>query len=677
MKKLRPLIWLFLTGSMLQITAQNAPISTVGDEVTTGTSVVVPITAVNFTNVASCNLQLVYNPSIATCTGVTKGSVLPGGLSINISTPGLIRFGWYNFPGVTLPDNSIIFNLTFTKVSGGTSYVAWDETYADRQWSDGDFFPLNDLPFEDFYHDGSVTFQTDAPITIAPEITACPGNIIDIPVTVQNFNDIGALSLTLHFNASALQFQSYTNNSSFPGLGVLNPNTGVITAAGFSTTTGITIPYDGVLFTLHFLYIGGTTNLTWFDDGESCEYTGPPFFYEVLNDSPTSAFYINGEVTESCISEWTGNVDDDWFKTGNWTQGVPYNFGDAIIPLVDPNPYPVIEGNAICRDADIASGASLTIQATGTLSVLGDISNDGELIIKSSATGTGSLIHSTPGVNAKVERYLTSSLWHYTSIPVSNAMSFVFLDIYLRTFDEPTYTWNPWIIPTNIPLEVMLGYAAWVAGTTPATVTYSGLLNTGSQSISVTRNSSLDNPGWNLVGNPFPSALDWDAASGWDKSSVDNTIYFYRGNSGQSNYKYYIGAGGGTPSVGVNEGTNQIPAMQGFFIQATGDGVLSVNNNARIHSSQEFWKKTETNDIPIIRLKAELNGLADETVVRFFPGASLNFDNDKDAYKLFGNGHPQIYSITPDQTELAVSTLPDYNDETMVPVGFIPALAGL
>jgi hypothetical protein len=677
MKKIRLSLLILGVVSTVFLTAQNAPIATIGNAVSTGTTITVPVTAVNFINMASGNQEFYYDPSIATATSVTIGPSMVGGLAINIETPGVITVGWYTYPGITLPDNSVIFNLAFSKVAMGTTIVQWNTAYLNRNWGDGNFTVLNDNPFEDYYINGSATFQGEAPITIAPVMTACPGSNIQVPITVLNFNTIGAVSLTMYFNAAVLQYQSFTNSGPFPGLQIQNPSAGVITVSGFVTNAGVTLPDNAAFFTLNFAYLGGTTGLNWFDNGESCEYTGPPMLYPVLVDTPTSTYYIDGEISELCLSQWTGNVDDDWFETGNWTQGVPYNLGDAIIPNVDPNPYPVIEGNAICRDADIASGASLTIQTSGALTVLGDISNVGELIIKSSAAGTGSLIHSTPGVNAKAERYLTPGLWHYTSVPVSNAMSFVFLDIYLRTFDEPTYTWNPWIVPTNIPLEVMLGYAAWVEGTTPATVLYSGLLNTGSQSIGVTRNSSLDNPGWNLVGNPYPSALDWDAASGWDKTSVDNTIYFYRGNSGQGNYKYYIGAGGSTPSVGVNEGTNEIPAMQGFFVQATGNGVLSVNNDARIHSSQEFWKNAETNDVPLIRLKAELNGLTDETVVRFFPGASLNFDNDKDAYKLFGSGHPQIYSVTPDQTELAVSTLPDYNDETSVPVGFTAALEGM
>ena len=34
--------------------------------------------------------------------------------------------------------------------------------------------------------------------------------------------------------------------------------------------------------------------------------------------------------------------------------------------------------------------------------------------------------------------------------------------------------------------------------------------------------------GFNLVGNPYPSAIDWDAASGWTKTNIDNAVYYFK-----------------------------------------------------------------------------------------------------------------------------------------------------
>lgn len=433
------------------------------------------------------------------------------------------------------------------------------------------------------------------------------------------------------------------------------------------------------------MWQSSTDGISWTDimhslnTYETNALTMPTQFRAVVQSGPCAPLNST-PVTVDIWDEgnWFGKSDEDWNNEENWCYGIPTATSDVVISGEAVFNPVVGEGDGTCKDLTIGEGASVTINAGYALTVSGALSNSAGsngLVIKSDASGTGSLIHSTPDVDARVERYLTPDLWHYTSVPISDALSGVFMDIYLRTFDEPTYSWNPWIVPTDIPLEVMLGYAAWVSGE-PLTVSFEGKLNTGNHSINVTRNNSLDNPGWNLVGNPYPSALDWNAVAGWNKTNVNNTIYFYSGNGGLSYYKYYIGSGGEIPDIGVNDGTNEIPAMQGFFVHASSDGSLSVNNNARIHSTQSYYKNDNA-EIPVIRLQAEGNGLTDETVIRFFAGADLNFDGDFDALKLFGNGHPQIYSVTPDQTELAISTLPGYDEETVVPIGFMAASEGL
>lgn len=138
----------------------------------------------------------------------------------------------------------------------------------------------------------------NAPLTYIPEIYACAGVNIDIPVTVSDFNDIGAISLTIHFNESSLVYSSFTNDSNFPGLAAFTPSPGVITLAGFDANSGISLPDNTVLFTLHFTFIDGFSNLSWYDDGPSCEYAGVAPMYNTLNDFPQEAYYINGSTTE-------------------------------------------------------------------------------------------------------------------------------------------------------------------------------------------------------------------------------------------------------------------------------------------------------------------------------------------------------------------------------------------
>lgn len=333
---------------VINIHAQNAPISTIGEFAGTDVNVVVPVTAIGINDIGSCNLQFLYDPAVATCVSVSKGPQLPGTIAYNIDVPGIITLGWYTWPGTTLTDNSVIFELGFTKVCSGASALAWDVSYTDRQWSDGSSVVLNDLPFGEFYLNGSLAFLENSPVTTAPVISSCSGGSIDVPITVSAFNSIGAISLTLQFNDASLTYDSFTNDSGFPGLYVYNPNSGVITAAGFSVDSGVSLPDGAVLFTLHFNSVSGSTALEWFDDGISCEYAGPPPDYSVLNDIPQESYYIDGFITE------------------------------LVAPTISEQPVSpdtVIAGSGIASFVVLASGSNLQYQWQEFITSWSDITN--------------------------------------------------------------------------------------------------------------------------------------------------------------------------------------------------------------------------------------------------------------------------------------------------------------
>jgi len=87
------------------------------------------------------------------------------------------------------------------------------------------------------------------------------------------------------------------------------------------------------------------------------------------------------------ITTWLGTIDDDWYKAGNWSAGVPTLALDAYVPLgqnisrIDP-----ANGiGAICR--------SLQLQGDGILKLVsdGDLDIEGDAII-GNGTGTAALV---------------------------------------------------------------------------------------------------------------------------------------------------------------------------------------------------------------------------------------------------------------------------------------------
>ena len=175
MKSFRYLISLIILLTSGFLSAQNAPITTMGTAVSTDTFVIIPVTVVNFTNIGGYLFSITYDTAITRVNNnpysVVMGSGYSGSINVNLSTPGLINIGWFTFPGVTLPDNHVILNIRFSRKSSGTSpihFVPGVEGY----W-DGYYTLLNQMPFSNYYNDGSVTFisDTDAPKTTAPTRT--------------------------------------------------------------------------------------------------------------------------------------------------------------------------------------------------------------------------------------------------------------------------------------------------------------------------------------------------------------------------------------------------------------------------------------------------------------------------------------------------------------------------
>jgi hypothetical protein len=184
------------------------------------------------------------------------------------------------------------------------------------------------------------------------------------------------------------------------------------------------------------------------------------------------------------------------------------------------------------------------------------------LHIKSTAAGSGYLVDQNVNgdidiTGAKtVERYLTPNVWHNTSSPVSNASTSVYSGTDLIFYYDETLIlndWNfGWVMMYPSALVPFRGYDVYFY-TNPVTASYTATaaqnVNTGPYTFGVTLTNS--NPteipshkGWNLAGNPYPSPVDWLAASGWDKSDINDAKYIWDG--ANDIYTIYVGWGRGS-----------------------------------------------------------------------------------------------------------------------------------
>ncbi|MBL7905357.1 MAG: hypothetical protein JNL22_10085, partial [Bacteroidales bacterium] len=335
MKKTTLILCILLVAIAPRLVGQNAPIATAGNVITTGSTVILPITVTSFTNIGSCDMKLFFDPAIATVTSVTATPGISGentGFSYNITVPGAVNFGWFATPGRSIPDNSVVFSIHFTKIANGFSPVTWSTVDYECDYF-GVSNTLNDSPFSTYYIPGSITFQGSAPITTILPVTACVGTDISIPVKVSNFNAIGAVSLTINYDADVLDFLPGVNTSGYPGLSVNNPSAGQIIIGGFSSSNvGETYPNNSTLCTLNFHYKGGSTALGFYDDDlESCEYSGP-LGEPTLTDTPQTTYYIDGQVsgypTPTLVSV---TATDALCHGGNGTINIEYTGGTGTL----------------------------------------------------------------------------------------------------------------------------------------------------------------------------------------------------------------------------------------------------------------------------------------------------------------------------------------------------------
>jgi len=350
---------------------------------------------------------------------------------------------------------------------------------------------------------------------------------------------------------------------------------------------------------------------------------------------------------------------------------------------------------------------SIELTVNGVGAIVNNAGNGG-LVLKSTIAGTASLIHDTNNVPATVERYISGAAedWHFLSSPVSNQSidgstwlpngsygNGTGFDLYV--WDEPTPCWVYQPSTTAIPSWATVHtsanfvpgrgylYSVQDIGSAKQNKKFEGLLNNGAINYSITKMAASvplpDVSGFNLVGNPYPSSIDWKATSGWTRSTLKPSAGGYDmwiWNPAKNNYGVYNSTG----TTGTNDVTQYIAPMQGFFVRAATNGNLSFDNAIRVHTGASNWfkpskTKNKSYEKPQnIKVKiASQSGLGSDEVLLQFGHAS----SEAGAAKLYSTVKtaPSAY-LTMGKEELSVRYLTNTTDNPSVPLAFKPGSNG-
>lgn len=216
----------------------------------------------------------------------------------------------------------------------------------------------------------------------------------------------------------------------------------------------------------------------------------------------------------------------------------------------------------------------------------------------------------------------------------------------------------------------------------PTTFTQTGYLNQGnvvvrnwftpaSTNLSYTAATPVSVRGFNFVGNPYASSINWDNITG---TALSNTIWIY--NPKLKVYATYVKGTGGIGTNFNGSPANIIPSGQGFYVKTTGtSAALTFTEahkvNTQIPQAGLLLATAPVNpaDIKYMRLQVIKDSLnMDESLIFFNDTASVDFSSNEDAEYLSGVNQVNISTKATNNTALAINQLPFPVNSQIIPL---------
>lgn len=403
-------------------------------------------------------------------------------------------------------------------------------------------------------------------------------------------------------------------------------------------------------------------------------------------------------------NRWTGATDGDWDNPTNWSCGAVPLATDHIIIDGATGTEAVIsdESQMEINSLSVAGSATLIVESGNTLKVTNAISVDANasLIIRdeaslvqtNNANNTGNIIAEKK--TSPMKRYDFT----YWSAPVSGQTLY---NLSPNTLADKYYSFSPvignWVSHLNGAqvMEKGKGYivrAPQSFSADDATTYEAAFIGNPTNGI-VETPIIIGNSDMNLIGNPYPSAIDMDLflTNPTNVALTDGTIYLWTHNSGPAasgssfNYTsndyaaYNLLGGTATSTSGNNETpTGKVASGQCFFIQGIANGQAIFDNSMRVSfSNDQFFRSANTIEKHRIWLNmSSEEGAFKQTLVGYVTGATNEIDRNFDGIDFNGNSFVDLYTISDDKHFTIQGRALPFDEQATIPLGYSTTIAG-
>lgn len=396
-----------------------------------------------------------------------------------------------------------------------------------------------------------------------------------------------------------------------------------------------------------------------------------------------------------CInsSVWDGTV---------WKNGLPSS--DKTIIFAENFPNFTTVNACSCQ---IAAGKTVTVPVGNSLSLIFDYSGLGTLLLENNAslyqlddnivnTGTIQLRRKTTPIFRSDYTYWSSPVMNQSLYRTSPETS----SGYFFSFNSTRNSWLAEVSSTM--METAKGYIIRGPQTFSTTVraiyeaSFTGIPNNGEKTVVLGPASSF-----NLLGNPYPSAIDIDLFLNENATLLKGTIYLWSHNTPITNnvytsddYAVYNLLGGVGTSSSKNTGVNnskpdgKVASGQSFFIAAaSGGGVAKFNDKMRIvGQNSNFYKmysSQKSKEFSVIeKHRLWLNiynteGAFKQLLVGYMEGATDAYDAFLDGTTFNANKYLDFYSICEEKNLVIQARGLPFNNQDEIVLGYKSTISGI